>query len=313
MRVLITGGTGLIGSALVNSFTRDQHEVIVLSRSPERQAPTGVRLVGWDGHTTEGWGGLVNEVDAIINLAGESIGGDSIPALITKRWTSHRKKLILQSRLDGGKALTDAVRAATKKPDVFIQASAVGYYGSRGDEVLTEDSRPGSTFDSGVCQAWENSTSEVEHMGVRRVVIRTAGVAMSTGGGALPFMLLPFKLFAGGRLGTGRQWFSWIHMADEVGAIRFLIENPTASGVFNLSAPEPVKNADFSRILGRVMNRPSFLPVPEFALRLALGEKSEMVLGSQKQLPIRLQQLGYKFRFPRVEEALRDLLSQNPS
>ena len=308
MQILITGGTGFIGSALVNSFTKDDHAVIVLTRSPDRPARPGIRLVGWDGRTAQGWGHLVNEVDAIIHLAGESIGGETIPALLTKRWTPTQKKVILHSRLDTGKAITDAVRAAAKKPGVLIQASAVGYYGNRGDEVLTEDAGPGSDFASSVCQAWENSTSEVEQLGVRRVVIRTAGVAMSTEGGALPFMLLPFKLFAGGPLGTGSQWFSWIHIDDEVGAIRFLIENPTASGVYNLSAPEPVTNRNFSRILGRLMNRPSFVPAPGFALRLVLGEKADMILGSQKQIPTRLQQLGYQFKFPQVESALRDLL-----
>jgi uncharacterized protein (TIGR01777 family) len=201
------------------------------------------------------------------------------------------------------------VRSARQKPSVVIQASAVGYYGSRGDEVLAEASAPGSDFTAQVCQAWEESTAEVERIGVRRAVIRTCAVVLSLEGGAFPFMLLPFRFFLGGPLGSGKQWFSWMHIADEARAIRFLIDHPQGSGVFNLAAPDTLTNAEFSRILGKVMKRPAFFPTPALLLRLLFGEKVEVILGSQRQAPLRLQELGFQWEFPTAEEALKDLLS----
>jgi hypothetical protein len=309
VRIIITGGTGLIGKALAESLAADQHDVIVLSRSPEKSSvPVSVRVERWDGRTASGWGMLVDGADAVVNLAGESIGGENMVALVTKRWTPERKQLIRSSRVNAGMAVQQAIEAAKQKPGVLIQASAVGYYGVRGDEEITENTLAGDDALAKICLDWEATTANVEEMGVRRAVIRTAGVVMSTRGGALPFMLLPFKLFSGGPLGSGKQWFSWVHIQDQVRAIRFLIDDPDARGAFNVCAPNPLTNADLSRVIGRVMRRPSLMPTPAFAMRLLLGEKATLVLDGQRQMPKRLQQMGFQFRFPDVESALRDLL-----
>ncbi len=299
MRVLITGGSGLIGRELAASLVPD-HEVIILSRRPERISglPLGVRTEKWDGHTIEGWHSLADGADAIVNLAGENIG--------SRCWTDKRKRAIIQSRLDTGQAVVEAARAVSHKPLVVIQASGIGYYGPHGDEEITEESPPGHDFLARLAVDWESSTAPVEALGVRRVIIRT-GVVLSAGGGALPRMLLPFRFFVGGRMGSGRQWFPWIHIADEVGAIRFLIENEAAIGPFNLTAPSPVTNSEFSSLLGQQSRRPAFMPVPAFALRLIFGEMATALLDGQRAVPQRLMQLGYTFRFPNANSALRDL------
>jgi uncharacterized protein (TIGR01777 family) len=300
MRVLITGGSGLVGRALAANLARDGNEVIILSRRPERiiGLPAGVSAKWWDGHTTEAWSSLVDGADAIINLAGENISSG--------RWTDERKRGILESRLNVGRAIVQAVEAAARKPRVAIQASGVGYYGPCGDEEITEETPPGHDFLARVAVDWEASTASLEVLGVRRVVIRT-GVVLSTAGGALPRMLLPFRLFAGGRLGSGRQWFPWIHIADEVGAIRFLIESESAKGPFNLTAPAPLTNAEFSRFLGQRLRRPAFIPTPGFTLRLLFGEMATVILDGQRAIPRRLLQLGFIFQFPEAASALKDL------
>ena len=302
MRTIITGGSGLIGRTLATELAAADHEVIVLSRAPARVSglPAGVRAVGWDGRTAEGWQDLADGATAIVNLAGESIAAG--------RWTAARKQRIAASRQQAGAAVVQAVAGATTRPQVVIQASAVGYYGPRGDETITEDSAAGDDFLAQVCVPWETSTEEVERLGVRRAIIRT-GIVLSRDGGALPRMMLPFRLFAGGPLGSGHQGFPWIHHADEVSAIRWLIEREDASGPFNLAAPETLTNAEFGRVLGRVMRRPSFMPTPGFALRLVLGELSTLLLDGQRQVPQRLLDLGFTFRFPTADAALRDLLA----
>ena len=302
MRTIITGGSGLIGRALAVELAAAEHEVIILSRTPGRVSglPAGVRAAGWDGRTAEGWQDLADGATAIVNLAGESIAAG--------RWTAARKRRIAASRQQAGAAVVQAVAGATTRPQVVIQASAVGYYGPRGDETITEDSAAGDDFLAQVCVPWETSTEEVERLGVRRVIIRT-GIVLSRDGGALPRMMLPFRLFSGGPLGSGRQGFPWIHHADEVRAIRWLIEHEDASGPFNLAAPETLTNAEFGRVLGRVLRRPSFMPTPGFALRLVLGELSTLLLDGQRQVPQRLLGLGFTFRFPTAEAALRDLLA----
>lgn len=309
MRVIITGGSGLIGQELTANLTSDGHEVIILSRNPERVTglPAKARAERWDGRSANGWVGLADGADAIVNLAGESIAGENLFAILFKRWTPEYKRTIRESRMQVGQAVAQAITAVKNKPRVLIQASAVGYYGPRGDEEITEATPPGSDFQAQVCVDWEASTAGVEALGVRRAIIRS-GVVLSPQGSVLPVMTLPFKFFAGGPLGSGRQWFSWIHIEDEIDAIRFLIDNPDASGAVNLCAPQPLPNAEFSRILGRVMRRPAFVPTPAFAMRLVLAEKAIIVLGSQRQVPRRLQQMGFTFRYPEAEAALRDLL-----
>ncbi len=303
MRVIITGGTGLIGRALAASLAGDGHEVIVLSRAPERyvgRMPAGVRLKAWDAHSAKGWGTLADGADAIVNLAGENIAAG--------RWTAERKRRIRESRLNAGRAVVEAVAQARAKPRAVIQASAVGYYGPSGDEEIAEDHPPGHDFLAEVCVAWEASTAPVEEEGVRRAILRT-GIVLSARGGALPRMLLPFKLGLGGALGHGRQWFPWIHIRDHVRAIRFLIEHEQAHGPYNLSAPKPVRNAEFTRALGRALGRPAVMRVPATALKLVFGEMATVLLDGQRAVPRRLLEAGFTFEFTEVEAALRDLLT----
>jgi hypothetical protein len=309
MRVIITGGTGLIGRALAQELSGGGYEVVLLSRRPDQAIglPAGVRAERWDGRTATGWGSLVEDAAAIVNLAGENLAGES---LLPRRWTSARKDRIVRSRLDAGKAVVEAVEAAATKPRVVIQSSGIGAYGPHLDEELTEEAPIGSDFLSALASEWEASTSAVEALGVRRAVIRI-GVVLNRSGGALTRLLLPFRLFAGGWFGSGRQWLSWIHTADLVAAIRFLIEDPRASGVLNLTAPQPLTGRDFGRAIGRVMGRPAFLPVPAIALRLAFGEVSTVVIDGQRVLPSRLLDLGFRFRFPDADTALRDLLGSS--
>jgi uncharacterized protein (TIGR01777 family) len=301
MRTIITGGTGLIGRALSASLVADGHEVIVLSRNPQRATglPDGVQVQGWDARTDEGWGQLVNGAQAIVNLAGASIAGG--------RWTAKRKRLIRESRLNAGQAVLQTIRTAADKPQVLIQSSGIGYYGPRGAEEITEEAPAGDDFLGRFAAEWESVTAPVEELGVRRAVIRTSAV-LSTRGGALPLWLLQFKLFVGGPLGNGRQWLPWIHIADEVRAIRFLMEHPQACGPFNLSAPQPLTNKDFGRALGQVLRRPAVMPAPAFALRLVLGEMADVLLMGQRAIPRRLLDLGFSFQFPEVKAALQDLL-----
>lgn len=301
MRVIIAGGTGLIGRALAADLTADGQEVILLSRNPARAAglSEGVQVERWDARTMEGWGHLVDGADAIVNLVGEN--------LASGRWTAERKRRIRDSRVFGGQAIVEAVRSAANKPGVVVQSSAIGYYGARRDEPVTEEEPPGRDFPAQVCVDWEASTAPLDDLGVRRPIIRTA-VVFSTDALAFQRMLLPFKLFAGGPIGSGRQWLPWMHIADEVAAIRFLMEHPETIGPFNLCAPDVVTNRDFARTAGRVLGRPSFFPVPGIALRVAFGEMSTVLLDGQRAVPQCLLDAGYTFRFPGLEDALRDLV-----
>jgi len=303
MRIIITGATGFIGRALCEHMAKRGHEVIALTRSlAKAQGLLGepVKSVKWDGRSAQGWVSLADGAGAIVNLAGENIG--------SRRWTQATKRAILQSRLNVGRAVVEAVELSTAKPKVIVQASGVGYYGPHGDEILDESSPCGEGFLSDVAHQWEASTKPVEAMDVRRIIIRTGGV-LEREGGMLPRLLLPFRLFIGGPLGGGRAWFSWIHRDDEVAAIRFLIENEDVRGVFNLTAPEPLTIRDFCRLLGHVTRRPSWLPVPGFVLRLLFGEMADaLLLSGQRVLPKRLQEAGFEFKYPTAETALRAIL-----
>ncbi|MGD2115570.1 MAG: TIGR01777 family oxidoreductase, partial [Acidobacteriota bacterium] len=245
------------------------------------------------------WGAELEGARAVVNLAGESVAGG--------RWTASRKRRIRESRLASTRAVCRAIERASERPEVLLQGSAVGFYGPReGDGRLTEDSGPGDDFLARVTIDWEAASRPVEEIGVRRCLLRT-GVVLSTAGGALPQMALPFKLFAGGPAGDGSQWVPWIHLRDEVLAIRFLLETAAARGPFNLTAPEPVTNRELSRALGAALGRPSLLRAPSFALRLALGEMAEVVLEGQRAVPERLLAAGFEFEFPDVRTALADL------
>lgn len=304
MKIIITGGTGLIGSVLAEDLAKDGHEVIILSRRPQsaKTFPPGIRLEKWDGRTAQGWGNLAEGADAIVNLVGENLSAG--------RWTAKRKRAILESRINAGVAVVQAVQQAQNKPRVLIQSSAIGYYGPSDIESLEEDALPANDFLAKVCQTWEATTQPVEALGVRRVVTRSAVVLTTKPGSiALPRMMLPFKLFAGGPLGSGQQWFSWVHLEDEIRALRFLIDTPEARGAFNISA-KPLTNRQFAKVLGKVMHRPSFFPVPAFLIRLLFGEMSTVVLDGQNVSAKRLTDLGFHFQFPEAETALRDLLDR---
>jgi hypothetical protein len=311
MNILITGGTGLIGQALIEKLLDDGHKISVLTRSivkAKKEIPDGVFAYQWNGTNSEGWSNIVEEMDAVINLAGESIAGDSLTKILTRRWTPEQKQRIKQSRLQSGHALSEAIQSASKKPEVFIQASAVGFYGPRGSDKITEQSSAGDDFLSTVCQAWEASSINIEEMGVRRVIIRT-GLVLSSNGGILPMMLLPFRLFVGGPIGSGEQYISWIHIEDQVNAIRYLLTNHNSFGAYNLTAPTPVTSKEFGQIAGKVLKRPSYLPVPNFALKLVLGEKATLVLDGQRAIPQKLLEEGYDFKYNSLEFSLRNLLN----
>ncbi|MEF8799376.1 MAG: TIGR01777 family oxidoreductase [Candidatus Bipolaricaulota bacterium] len=307
MQVIITGGTGLIGKELVKELTANGHRAVVLSRNPDgKEVPRNAKLVKWDAETADGWREWVEESTAIVNLAGENIAGKG---LIPDRWTPSKKSRILNSRLKAGEAVNQAIESADNRPGILIQASAIGYYGT-GESEVTESSPPGGDFLAETARKWEGVTRAVEGMGVRRAVIRT-GIVLSSKGGVLPRLQLPYKLFLGGPLGAGKQWYSWIHIIDEVRAIRFLLENEKAEGPFNLTAPNPKRNNEFGKELGKLMGRPSHLRVPGFLIRVLMGEASKLVLEGQKVRPTKLEELGFEFDYPALDEALEDLLDQD--
>ena len=304
MKIIIGAGTGLIGQALSASLVSDGHTVVVLSRDPQKytgRIPEGVQLIAWDGVSQGAWSSHVDGADVVLNLAGENLSAG--------RWTAERKHRILESRTKPGQALTVAIRQAAEKPKTFVQTSAVGYYGITGDEIITEESPPGTDFLAEVTQAWENSSFGVEALGVRRVIVRT-GVVLSADGGVLSRLLMPFKFYAGGRIGSGKQWFPWIHIADEIAAIRFLIDQPKARGVYNLSAPNPVTNQQLASALGKTLGRPAILPAPAFAIKILFGEMSIIVLEGQREIPKKLMEAGYQFKYETIDAALSDLLKK---
>jgi len=309
MRIVVTGGTGTIGRQLVTSLSGDGHELIVLSRNPEKQEsslPGNVALDRWDCKTLGDWAEHIDGADGVINFAGEGIAGDNF---LPDRWSAEKKRRIRESRINAGSVVVEAIRAAAVKPRVLLQSSAIGYYGPRGDEIVTEVSAAGDDFLAQTCIAWEDGTTEVESLGVRRVVART-GLVLTEEGGSLERLKLPYKLYGGMYFGNGQQWWSWIHIDDEVNALKFLLENEAASGPFNLTAPNPVTNRQFGKALGKAMQRPSYVPVPGFAMRLLVGEVATVVLDGQRVVPEKLQQLGFSFEFPDVEPALLDIVNR---
>jgi uncharacterized protein len=299
-KIIIAGGTGLIGSAFISILLKRGDHLWVLSRNPENfHLDPSIDVVKWDARTPEGWGDLVEGIDAIVNLAGENIGAG--------RWTEDRKERILDSRVQAGKALVSALEKANHRPSVLLQASAVGYYGFLDDRIVTEETGPGIDYLAQVCVDWEATTKKAEILGTRQVLLRT-GLVLDKAGGALHRLLLPFRLLVGGPLGNGKQWWPWISLEDQVNAMIFLLDHPDARGAFNLTAPQPVPMSEFGRILAKVLHKPYWLPVPAFALRILLGEMSLLVLKGQRAIPQRLLDLGYKFSFEDLHSALEHSL-----
>jgi len=303
MNVLIAGGTGFLGRALIKKLLNANHTIVLLSRpgnQPDVTLPSQVHLERWDAKNAGGWLQRVNEADAVVNLTGESIGG--------KRWTNQQKELIMSSRIDSTRAIVDSIRRADKKPDVFVSQSAVGYYGNVPEGDVTERQSPGKDFLAQVCRRWEDEACKAESLGVRVVLPRT-GVVLDKHGGALPRFFLPFHLFIGGPLGSGGQWFPWIHLADEIDALIFALKNKSLYGPVNLAAPEHATMRQFCAALGKAMHRPSWASVPGFVLRVLLGEMAgPLLLGGQKVVPKKLIEAGFQFRFPTVAAALQDIL-----
>jgi uncharacterized protein len=304
MKILVAGSTGLVGLAVVKALARDGHTVCRLMRPQSvvrGNAKQGVD-VAWNPATCE-LGGAGVGADAVVNLAGASIAGG--------RWTKARKELLRTSRIATTRALVNALAKMNSRPTVLVSASAIGIYGDRRDEVLTEESNPGTDFLAGLAREWEAEALKAEALGIR-VVLARFGLILAKHGGALAKMLLPFKLGAGGRLGSGKQWMSWITLDDVVGATRIAIENGTVRGATNVVAPNAVQNAEFTQALAQSLRRPAFFPVPAFALRLALGEMADaLLLSSQRVKPQVLEKLGYRFLHADLPAALGNVLRGN--
>ena len=297
MDIVIAGSSGLIGTELVRALRNDGHEVVRLVRRP----PAGGDEVQWDPANGLIDDGVLDGVDGVINLAGAGIGD--------KRWTADYRRLLVDSRVDTTSLLARTAAAAPRPPSVFLGGSAVGYYGSRGDEILTEDSSRGSGFLSDLCQAWEGAAKPAADAGIRTVALRT-GIVLSAAGGVLPKFLPLFKLGLGGRFGSGDQYMSWISIEDQVAAITHLLTDENLSGPVNLTAPEPATNAEFTDVLADVLNRPALLPVPQFGPRLLLGnDRADALLyEGQRVLPSRLVDAGFEFNHSTLEQALGAVL-----
>jgi uncharacterized protein (TIGR01777 family) len=299
MRVLISGATGLVGTALGEALLSAGHSVSALVRPGRPASPGSVR---WDPAGGEFDAAAAEGAEAVVHLAGESIASG--------RWNDRRKAELRSSRVAATRNLVAGLGRMQRKPAVLVSASAVGYYGNRGDEELTEDSPPGRDFLAGLAVEWEAEAARAEAHGIR-VVMARFGIILSPRGGALGRMLLPFRMGVGGRLGSGKQWMSWVSLPEVAAILRYAIENPAVRGPVNAVAPHPVRNAEFTRTLGRVLGRPTILPAPAFALRLALGEMADaLLLSSQRVLPQRLAASGYQFRHEELEAALRELLQR---
>lgn len=302
MKILVTGSTGLVGTALASALARDGNTVCRLVR-PQTIVAGGAKAgfdVAWNPATGE-LGGAGVGADAVVNLAGASIG-DS-------RWTKERKELLRTSRIETTRALVNALAKMSARPRVLVSASAIGIYGDRGDELLTEESQAGTDFLAGLAQEWEAEARKAEALGVR-VVLARYGIVLARKGGALPKMMLPFQFGAGGKLGSGKQWMSWVTLEDVVGVLKFALENVSIRGAVNVVAPGAVQNADFTKALAKAMHRPALFPAPAFALRLALGEMADaLLLSSQRVAPQKLHQLGYSFLHSDLPSALSAVLA----
>jgi uncharacterized protein (TIGR01777 family) len=299
MKILVSGSHGLVGKALIHSLIGDGHEVVRLVR---REQTFGAPEVEWhpnqgrlDAEHLEGF-------DVVVHLAGENIASG--------RWTSEKKRAIRESRVKGTMLLSQSLARLSRPPSVFLSASAIGYYGNRGDELLTEESMPGEDFLAGVCVEWEKATQPAVEKGIRTICTRF-GIILDANEGALAKMLLPFRICIGGRIGDGKQWMSWIALDDVVNGLKFLMEDKATRGPVNFVAPNAVTNAEFTNTLGRVLSRPTLFPVPAFAARLAFGEMADaLLLASQKVEPSVLEDRGFTYYWPSLEPTLRHLLNR---
>jgi uncharacterized protein len=301
MRVLVSGATGRIGKALCEELLGRGDEVVGLTRNPDKAAEAQPQVTwhGWEPTLERPTDAAFAGVDGVINLVGEKIN---------QRWTDDAKKKIMETRRTATHNLVGAIEGLATKPGVLVSQSAVGYYGNRGDETLDETSSAGDSFDAQVCVEWEKAAHEVDAAGVRLAIVRT-GQVMETEGGILGELLLPFKLGIGGPLAGGRQWVPWIHLSDEVGILIWALDTESVSGVVNGTAPNPVTNKEWSKALGRALHRPAVLPIPGVAVEVKFGrEFGKVAQGGQRVLPRRTEELGYAFKFPEIDGALRNLV-----
>jgi len=304
-KIVVTGATGLIGRELCKELSLRGDELTIFSTNVEKAKailPFAKEVVKWNNFDKD-YSSFLEGKDAVIHLAGASVAG--------KRWTPSYKKEIYDSRINTTRNLVSSIEKCKQKPEVFISASAIGFYGEREDNILTETSSVGKDFLSHVCADWEKASERLEMLNVRRAIIRT-GIVLSTDDGALKKMLLPFQLYVGGPLGNGKQWFSWIHLADIISLYLFLLNNKNLKGIFNAVSPEPVQMKTFAKILGKVLHKPSLFSVPKFILKLVMGESATAILASQKVKPEALLQAGFKFKFEDLESALKELLKTKP-
>jgi uncharacterized protein (TIGR01777 family) len=303
-RIIITGATGLIGKKLTNALIDRGDEVIVFSRDAEKAKsifPKAIDCVEWNYKKPEQWKSKLENSDAVIHLAGIN--------LFAKRWNNDFKKTVLESRKLSTNNLVEAIKSVGKKPEVFISASGIGYYGDCGEAVLDETSPKGNDFLADVCDVWESEAQKIGDYGIRNIQIRT-GLVLSPEDGVLKQMLLPFKLFIGGPLGNGRQWWSWLHIDDIVGIYLYALDNSRLQGPLNAASPNPLRMKEFANALGKVLKRPSLFPVPKFVLKIVIGETTEVVTASQRVDVKKIFESGYRFKFDNLEDALRDLLKQ---
>jgi uncharacterized protein (TIGR01777 family) len=299
MKLVITGATGLIGSALVDRLWNQFHSLVLLSRRPPTEIGVAKKeWFAWTPGASGEWEKTIDGADGVINLAGEPIAG--------KRWSAAQKQKLRLSRIGSTRSLVSAIAKAQNKPKFLLNASAVGYYGPHGDETITESTPPGSDFLARLCADWEAEAKKAEAHGVRVAIVRT-GIVLARGQGALKKMVPPFKMFLGGPLGSGNQWMPWIHIEDEIGLLLFLMENENARGAFNATAPNPVTMEEFARALGQALNRPSWVSVPPSVLALMVGEMADVLLAGQRAVPEAALKLGYVFKNPTIVGALKAL------